>query len=85
MPPTFKNFIGGRWSVPSTRAYFENRNPANTGDLIGRFPDSGPDDINAAVTSALEGFRVWSRVPAPARGDVLKRVGDLLTRDKDKK
>jgi acyl-CoA reductase-like NAD-dependent aldehyde dehydrogenase len=83
MPPTFKNFIGGRWAAPSTRAYFENRNPANTRDQIGRFPDSGPDDVNAAVASALEGFRIWSRVPAPARGDVLKRVGDLLTRDKE--
>jgi acyl-CoA reductase-like NAD-dependent aldehyde dehydrogenase len=83
MPPTFKNFIAGRWAAPSTRAYFENRNPANTRDLVGRFPDSGPADVDAAVASAREGFQVWSRVPAPARGDVLKRVGDLLTRDKE--
>ncbi len=83
MPTTFKNFIAGRWVTPTTRAYFENRNPANTRDLIGRFPDSGPEDVNAAVASAIEGFRKWSRVPAPARGEVLKRVGDLLTRDKE--
>jgi alpha-ketoglutaric semialdehyde dehydrogenase len=79
----FRNFIGGRWSAPSTRAYFDNRNPANTRDLIGRFPDSGPEDIQAAVASAVEGFRLWSRVPAPARGDVLKRIGDLLTERKE--
>ncbi|HEU5218732.1 MAG TPA: aldehyde dehydrogenase family protein [Gemmatimonadales bacterium] len=84
MPKTFRNFIGGRWVAPTTRAYFENRNPANTRDVIGRFPDSGVEDVNAAVVSAVEGFRKWSRVPAPARGDVLKRVGDLLTRDKER-
>ncbi len=84
MPTTFRNFIAGRWVTPTTRSYFENRNPANTRDVIGRFPDSGADDVNAAVKSAVEGFRKWSRVPAPARGDVLKRVGDLLTRDKER-
>jgi aldehyde dehydrogenase (NAD+) len=81
--PTFKNFIAGRWTRPSTGRYFENRNPANVRDLIGRFPDSGPEDIHAAVESATEGFRRWSRVPAPARGDVLKRVGDLLSERKE--
>src|SRR5687767_1985801 len=83
MPTTFRNFIAGRWVRPSTGRYFENRNPANTRDLIGRFPDSGAEDVNAAVQSATEGFRKWSRLPAPARGDVLKRVGDLLTERKE--
>ncbi len=83
MPTTFRNFIAGRWVGPASGEYFENRNPANTRDLIGRFPDSGSADVNAAVRSAEEGFRRWSRVPAPARGDVLKRVGDLLTERKE--
>jgi aldehyde dehydrogenase (NAD+) len=83
MPTTFKNLINGRRVAPSTGAYFENRNPANTRDVIGRFPDSGPADIRLAVRGAEAGFRLWSRVPAPARGDVLKRVGDLLTARKE--
>lgn len=83
MAKTFRNFIAGRWVAPSTRAYFDNRNPANIRDLIGRFPDSGAADIEAAVRSAVEGFRRWSRTPAPARGDVLKRVGDLLSERKE--
>ena len=83
MAKTFKNFIGGSWVAPSTGAHFENRNPADTGDLIGRFPDSGGHDIDAAVRSAARGFKIWSRTPAPARGDVLRRVGDLLVARKD--
>ncbi|HEX7023362.1 MAG TPA: aldehyde dehydrogenase family protein, partial [Gemmatimonadales bacterium] len=83
MPTTFRNFIAGRWTRPASGRYFENRNPANTRDVIGRFPDSSSEDVNAAVASAAEGFRRWSTVPAPARGDVLKRVGDLLTERKE--
>jgi acyl-CoA reductase-like NAD-dependent aldehyde dehydrogenase len=84
MAKTFKNFIGGEWVGPSTGEYFVNRNPADTADVIGRFPDSGAEDVDAAVRSAKRGFAVWSRMPAPARGDVLRRVGDLLAERKEK-
>ena len=83
MTTTFRNFIAGRWIAPSTRRYLENRNPADTRDVIGRFPDSDFDDIHAAARAAEAGFRLWSRVPAPARGDVLRRVGDRLTERKE--
>ncbi len=83
MAKTFKNFIGGKWVAPRTGTYFQNRNPADTTDVIGRFPDSGPADIADAVRSAQAGFDRWSRTPAPLRGDVLRRVGDLLSERKD--
>ncbi len=79
MSKTFANFIAGRWVPPVTGKYFENRNPADTADLIGRFPDSGPEDVARAVAAAKRGFALWSRTPAPARGSVLRRVGDLLS------
>src|SRR5438270_254976 len=79
----FKNFIGGKWVAPSTGDYFENVNPADKGDVIGRFPLSGEDDVARAVQSAKCGFEVWRKTPAPARGDVLRRVGDILTRRKE--
>ncbi|HTC23688.1 MAG TPA: aldehyde dehydrogenase family protein, partial [Gemmatimonadales bacterium] len=82
MPKTFANFIAGRWVPPTTDEYFENRNPADTRDIIGRFPDSGVEDVARAVEAAKRGFAIWSRTPAPARGDVLRRVGDLLTERK---
>src|ERR671933_86954 len=80
---TFKNFVGGEWVAPASQAYFDNRNPAQPDDLIGRFPKSDQGDVDAAVRSAKRGFEVWSRTPAPARGDVLRRVGDLLVERKD--
>ena len=78
MAKTFKNFIAGKWVPAVSGKTFENRNPADTRDLIGRFPDSDKRDVEEAVRSAANGFARWSRTPAPARGDVLKRVGDLL-------
>ncbi len=83
MPPSFKNFIGGRWVEPSTAEYFDNVNPADTSDVVGRFPLSGPDDVNRAVASAMRGFDIWRRTPAPLRGEVLRRVGDLLASRKE--
>src|ERR1043165_518532 len=83
MAKSFKNYIGGEWVAPIGAGYFENRNPANVSDLIGRFPDSDERDVEAAVRSARKGFALWSRTPAPARGDVLRRVGDLLVERKE--
>jgi aldehyde dehydrogenase (NAD+) len=83
MPETFKNFIGGAWVAPASGAYFENRNPADWDEVIGCFPQSGPDDVARAAASAQRGFAAWSRTPAPVRGQVLKRAGDLLVERKE--
>jgi aldehyde dehydrogenase (NAD+) len=78
-----KNFIGGEWVEPASGDYFENRNPARQSDLIGHWPRSGKEDVNRAVEAAKRGFDVWRRTPAPERGAVLKRVGDLMTDRKE--
>ena len=83
MSETFQNFIAGDWVDPSTGEHFENRNPARNADLIGLFPSSGADDVERAVESAWRGFEQWRRTPAPARGDVLRRVGDLMAARKE--
>ena len=80
---TFKNFIAGKWAEPSSGEYFENRNPADWDDLIGKFPLSTAKDVDCAVQSAQRGFEIWRKTPAPARGDVLRSVGDIMTRRKE--
>ena len=83
MPETYGNYIAGEWAAAAGGGTFENRNPADTDDPIGVFAASGPEDVDRAVEAAREGFREWSRVPAPRRGEVLKRAGDLLTSRKE--
>ena len=80
---TFKNFIGGQWVAPSTGRHFDNVNPADTNDVVGHFPSSTSVDVNQAVASAQRGFEVWRRTPAPARGDVLRRTGEILVSRKE--
>src|SRR5437588_4923071 len=79
----FNNFIGGKWVAPESGEYFDNRNPADRGDVIGKFPLSDRRDVERAVESARRGFAQWRRTPAPARGDVLRTVGDILTKRKE--
>jgi aldehyde dehydrogenase (NAD+) len=80
---SFKNFIAGKWVESSSGATFENRNPADWNDIIGTFPRSGSEDVERAVESAKRGFALWSRTPAPLRGDVLRRIGDLMSSRKE--
>ena len=51
-----KNFIGGQWREAAGAKVFDNRNPANRDDLIGVFPQSGADDVDAAVKAAKQAF-----------------------------
>ncbi|WP_420448655.1 aldehyde dehydrogenase family protein [Candidatus Palauibacter sp.] len=83
MAEKFLNYIAGQWVEPASGEYIENRNPARTSDLIGLFPDTGAAELDAAVASAQRGFEQWSRTPAPERGLVLKKAGDLLTQHKE--
>jgi aldehyde dehydrogenase (NAD+) len=79
----FRNFIAGAWVAPDSGEYFDNVNPADRTDIIGKFPLSGTTDVQRAVESAKRGFEQWKRTPAPARGDVLRIVGDLLSKRKE--
>jgi acyl-CoA reductase-like NAD-dependent aldehyde dehydrogenase len=79
----FNNFIAGAWVPPDSGEYFENRNPADRDDLVGMFPRSGASDVQRAVESARRGFAIWRATPAPARGDVLRVVGDLMATRKE--
>jgi aldehyde dehydrogenase (NAD+) len=83
MAKKYQNFINGRWCDAIDGETFENRNPADKDDLIGTFPKSGKKDIDAAVKSAREAYREWRLVPAPKRGEIMKKVGDLMVERKE--
>jgi aldehyde dehydrogenase (NAD+) len=62
---------------------FENRNPADTNDLVGIVQHSGPEDVEAAVAAAREAFEKWRLVPAPRRAEIVFRAGQLLLERKE--
>jgi len=83
MADKFLNLINGIWIEPASGNYSDNRNPANNDDLIGIFPLSNEEDVNNAIKAAKTAFEKWRLIPAPKRGDVLKRVGDLMLEQKN--
>src|SRR5919107_196479 len=83
MSEVFKNYIDGKWLPAQTGQVIENRNPANRKDLVGLFPASDHHDVNTAVAAAKKAFAHWRLVPAPKRGELLYRVGELLRAHKE--
>ncbi|MEE9225321.1 MAG: aldehyde dehydrogenase family protein [Bacteroidota bacterium] len=83
MTRKYQNFINGKWVDAKSGEVFENRNPANWSEVIGTFPKSGKEDVDAAVRAARAAFEKWRLIPAPRRGDILRKVGDILTARKE--
>jgi len=77
MPELFRNYIDGEWVSGPT---FENRNPANTDELVGEFVKGPPGDIAAAAQAAEAALAGWANLPAPTRGNYLFRVAEILER-----
>ena len=83
MAKKFQNFINGKWVDAKSGKTFENRNPANWDEMVGTFPKSGKEDVEEAVNAARVAFEKWRLVPAPARGDIMRKVGDLMVERKE--
>ncbi len=83
MAKQYKNHINGKWVDARSGKTFENRNPSNWEEVLSTFPLSGKEDVDDAVMAARKAFESWRLMPAPARGDILRKVGDLMTARKD--
>ncbi|MCH8124470.1 aldehyde dehydrogenase family protein [candidate division KSB1 bacterium] len=83
MTKQFKNFIGGEWVDSFSGETFENRNPANWDEIVGVFPKSNEEDVNKAVEAARKAFDSWRLVPAPERGEIMKKAGDIMSARKE--
>jgi acyl-CoA reductase-like NAD-dependent aldehyde dehydrogenase len=81
--PEHSNYIAGEWVAPRSGSYIENRNPADTRELVGRFPASTAEDVERAVGVAAEAFQKWRKVPAPRRAEILFKAGEILIQRKE--
>src|ERR1700719_3331767 len=79
----FKNFIDGEWVESSTGQTFENRNPADTRDLVGIVQQSAKADVDVAVDAARRAFAKWRLVPAPRRAEIVFRAAEILIERKE--
>lgn len=83
MAKLYGNFINGEWQASESGETFDNVNPANPKQVLGRFQKSTRKDVELAVAAAAEAQKSWRKTPAPKRGEILYRVAELLTQQKD--
>jgi aminomuconate-semialdehyde/2-hydroxymuconate-6-semialdehyde dehydrogenase len=46
--------------------------------VYGKIPDSGPEDVNRAVSAAKTAFKSWSKTPKQERSKILLKIADLV-------
>ena len=83
-PKKYFNYIGGEWIKSASGEWFDNVNPADTTDIVGRFPKSNAEDVNMAVAAAKEAANRWRLTPAPKRAELLFTLGEILREHKDR-
>jgi aldehyde dehydrogenase (NAD+) len=76
--PAFANFVGGEWRPSRTGRTYEKRNPARPSEVIGEFPASDAEDVDAAVAAAADAFAAWSRLPMAQRAAVLTTAAAVV-------
>src|SRR5207244_9786864 len=76
--PELANYVGGEWAPARSGRTYQKRNPANPAEVVGEFPASGEEDVDAAVEAAAKAFPGWSATPAAGRAAVLMRAADAI-------
>jgi alpha-ketoglutaric semialdehyde dehydrogenase len=78
----FQNYIGGKWVNGSGDKTFDTINPANE-EILACIHAAHVSDVDLAVQAAQKAFNSWRLTPAPLRGELLFKVGDLLKQKKE--
>ena len=77
----------GSWSGSAamqseSAALIESVNPAN-GEIIASVRSTTAAEYDQIIVAAREAFEEWRTIPAPVRGDAVRRVGNALRDNKD--
>ena len=78
-------FIGNCFVDAIDGGEFDTINPS-TGEVICKVAEAREEDVDAAVASATEAFRIgseWRTMDASHRGELLHRLADLVERDRE--
>jgi acyl-CoA reductase-like NAD-dependent aldehyde dehydrogenase len=76
--PAFANYVGGEWVPSRGGGTYEKRNPARPTDVIGDFPASTREDVDAAVEAASAALPAWAAAPMAQRAAVLTKAASAV-------
>src|SRR5580692_6834741 len=72
--PELKLYIGGEWKSAEGIPVI---NPADE-SVLGTVPHATWADLNDALATAEEGFRLWSRTSPAKRADIILRAAQIM-------
>ena len=75
-------WLGATALEDENAALIESVNPAN-GEVIASVRTSTPAEYEQIISQARDAFLEWRKVPAPVRGDAVRRIGNALRDNKD--
>ena len=75
-------YIHGQYQDATSGETFATRNPA-TGEVIAEVQQASAADVDKAVASAKEGFKVWSAMTGMERSRILRKAVEILRERND--
>jgi len=79
--PVHSGAYHGKW-LKTTGPELVSTNPA-TGAVLGRVRQASAKDYDACAAAAHAAFLRWREVPAPRRGEIVRRIGNELREHKE--
>ena len=80
-----KNFgssTGLQWGKTTDQGELKIHSPV-TGEYIASVYQSSKEDYNYVIETGQEAFKVWRKIPAPKRGEIVRQIGLKLREFKD--
>ena len=75
-------WCGPKSSADKSASIIESLNPA-TGELIGSVRSTSKAEYEDVISQAQAAFLEWRKVPAPIRGEAIRRIANGLRKHKD--
>ncbi|MDH5501612.1 MAG: aldehyde dehydrogenase family protein [Gammaproteobacteria bacterium] len=75
-------WIGAKSSADPSAGIIESFNPA-TNERIASVRSTTPAEYETVVRAAEQSFAAWRAIPAPVRGEAVRRIGNALRENKD--
>jgi aldehyde dehydrogenase (NAD+) len=72
----------GGWLADDAAPLIESINPS-TGEVIARVRAASATDYQRVMATAVAAFQEWRLMPAPLRGEAIRRIGNALRAKKD--
>lgn len=65
----------GKWT--GSGDIVESKDPA-TGRVIAEVRTGTPKEYDECVRNSIDAYKVWSNIPAPQRGEIVRQIGEEL-------